>query len=172
MTVEPHDLIGVIASHAVALADSTVSSLCALYAAGAPGGVDPGPLAAGAAAGAAAAAAAASSAADGTTGSGAPDGTTGGANVGRNDATRPHVPSSVQARRDAQRAYDQTAAGQVQRQVLHLSEKLQKWAESIVGEDRKGTAPGGSIAAGGFVDVHRGTYEGTGRGPDADADDQ
>lgn len=134
MTVELHDLIGVIASHAVAQADSAVSSLCALYAAGAPGGVDPGPLAAGAAAGAAAAAAAAS---------GAPDGTTGGANAGRNDATRPHVPSSVQARRDAQRAYDQTAAGQVQRQVLHLSEKLQKWAQSVVGPEVKGTTPGG-----------------------------
>ena len=51
MTVEFLDLVSIIALNVGAVVDSALDGLGALYAAGAPGGVDPGPLVAGTAAG-------------------------------------------------------------------------------------------------------------------------
>lgn len=146
MTVELRDLTCFLALTAEVLPDAARGAIDLMYSAGASGGLDPGPLAAGGAAGGAAGAGAAAGAGSGTTGSGTADGTTGGSDVGRNDATRPSVPTSVQARRDAQREYDQSTLGRLDRGLLNASETVQKWAESIVGVEVKGTAPAGSQA--------------------------
>lgn len=129
------------ARDSAALADSAISLLHALYAGGMPDGLGPGGLAAGAAVGAAAGAAAAS---------GGADGTAGGVGVGRNDPTRPQVPSNVQARRDAQREYEATARGRLGQQVVRGSAVLQRWAESFVRshivDDTRGTTAAASKA--------------------------
>ncbi|MEP7081509.1 MAG: hypothetical protein ABI841_00885 [Chloroflexota bacterium] len=126
MALELRDLIADLAVHAVAAAGSALGCLFDLYSAGASNGLDPGPLVVGGGAGGVAGGAAVGSG-SGTTGSGTGDGTTGGSNVGRDDATRPRVPTSVQARRDA-------GKGESYPMSLKISDVLQKWTESIVGE--------------------------------------
>ena len=75
MIAELHDLFLGIAMQAVAVADSVISGLCALYAAGASNGLDAGPLAVGTgtalAAGGAAAAGGSSGGGGSSTGGGA-----------------------------------------------------------------------------------------------------
>jgi hypothetical protein len=138
----PVDALVEIVPQGLALVD-TIGGL--LYAAGAPDGLGPDGLAAGGAAAAAAAAAASTSAATASA-PGADEGTVGGANVGRNDATRPRLPSTIQARRDVQAAYDRTMMGRADRSLVDFAQALQKWAASVVGERPKGTAPSSSKA--------------------------
>ncbi|MGZ8474784.1 MAG: hypothetical protein ACXWWQ_00975 [Candidatus Limnocylindria bacterium] len=146
MAVELHDLLCALAPPVTSVVDSALSLLNILYSAGASNGLDPGGLAAGGAAAGAAGAGAAYGAPSGTTGSGTEDGTTGGSNVGRNDRTRPRNSTAVQARRDAQAAYEGTIPDRINKAILGVSETAQKWAEGIVGVDEKGTAPAGSKA--------------------------
>jgi hypothetical protein len=106
---------------AIDLVGSIASLAGALYAGGMPDGVDPGGLLGGGAAAAAAATAAVA---------GGAHPTAGGANVTRDSVTRPSVPSSVQGRRDAQDAYDQTAVGRLDAGVHTQVERFRNWAES------------------------------------------
>lgn len=91
MGPELHDLMVNIAGHAAAVVDSALSSVLALYSAGASNGLDPGPLVVGGAAGAAAGGAAAS----------------GGAGQGHRPPSRwslpPDPPSAEEQNRQAER---------------------------------------------------------------------
>ncbi|MEP7081507.1 MAG: hypothetical protein ABI841_00875 [Chloroflexota bacterium] len=133
MTVELRDVIWLLALAAEALSEAAHGAIDLLYSAGASNGLDPGGLAGGGAAGGAAGAGAAYGSGSGTTGSGTEDGTTGGSNVGRDDPTRPRVPTSVQARRD--RAANPTFGDRVSQKFVDVVTTTGDWAESLVQDD-------------------------------------
>lgn len=103
------------------LADWLVGGVELLNSAGMPRGADPAALVVGGTAGVVA-------------GGGAVYDGGGGSNVGRDDATQPPLPTSVQARRDAAKEYYKSPRYRFDRALLNATDVAQKWAEKIVGE--------------------------------------